>query len=93
MKGVSLKNGFSYRIETAPFGSKNIVIGTPERAKVVYTAHYDTAAVSLIPNIITPKNIFLYILYQLLVTLTLMLPAIIWHGCWKWDRCSRHAAG
>ena len=76
MKSVSLKYGFSYRIENAPFGSKNIVIGTPERAKVVYTAHYDTSAVSPVPNIITPKNILLYILYQLFVTLTLLLPAL-----------------
>ncbi len=54
---------------------RNVVIGDPKRAKVVYTAHYDTQPVMLLPNFITPKNIFVYILYQILViSLLIALP-------------------
>lgn len=47
--------------------SNNLVVGDPERAKVTYTAHYDTPAVMPLPNFITPKNLLMYILYQLLI--------------------------
>ena len=54
--------------------SRNIVIGDPERAKVVFTAHYDTCAVMPFPNFITPKNIPVYILYQLLLVVIIYAP-------------------
>ncbi len=46
---------------------RNIVIGDVDSAKVVYTAHYDTCAVMPLPNFITPKNILIYIVYQLIL--------------------------
>ena len=55
--------------------SRNIVIGSPETAKTVYTAHYDTCARLPIPNFITPRNIFLYLLYQILVAVLFVVPA------------------
>ena len=58
--------GYTSQIHTK-VSSNNIVIGDPETAKVTYTAHYDTPAVMPIPNFITPKNILIYILYQLLL--------------------------
>lgn len=58
--------GYPSQIHTKG-SSNNIVIGDPESAKVTYTAHYDTPAVMPIPNFITPKNILIYILYQLLM--------------------------
>lgn len=58
--------GYTSQIHTKG-SSNNIVIGDPETAKVTYTAHYDTPAVMPIPNFITPKNILIYILYQLLL--------------------------
>ena len=34
----------------------NIIIGNVEKAKVVFTAHYDTPAASLVPNFMVPAN-------------------------------------
>ena len=42
---------------------------SPESAKVIYTAHYDTCATLPFPNLITPKNIGLYLLYQIAIVL------------------------
>ena len=47
--------------------SCNVVVGNPEKAKLLYTAHYDTCAVLPFPNFITPRNMVLYLLYQLLI--------------------------
>lgn len=57
--------------------SRNVIIGNPERAKVVFTAHYDTAPVMPFPNFITPKNIPVYLLYQLLLVLVIYLPVAL----------------
>lgn len=59
--------GYQCRVEKGRFGAKNIVVGDPEQAKVLYTAHYDTCAVLPFPNFITPKNFFIYLLYQFLI--------------------------
>lgn len=48
--------------------SHNIVVGNPDKAKVLLTAHYDTCAVLPFPNFITPRNLFWYLAYQLLIT-------------------------
>lgn len=56
--------GYETHVEKGYWGSRNIVVGNPETAKVTYTAHYDTCAVMPFPNFITPKNIFVYFLYQ-----------------------------
>ena len=48
--------------------SHNVVVGDPERAKVLLTAHYDTCAVLPFPNFITPRNLFWYLVYQLVIT-------------------------
>ena len=53
----------------------NIVIGDPEQAEVIVTAHYDTPAVMPIPNFITPRNIPMYLLYQLLLLALLFVPS------------------
>ena len=47
--------------------SNNLVVGDPESAQVTYTAHYDTPAVMPLPNFLTPKNLLIYILYQLVI--------------------------
>ena len=43
---------------------QNIVIGNPETAKVIFTAHYDTPAKSIFPNIMMPRNVVLGMIYQ-----------------------------
>lgn len=66
--------GYPVTIEQGSFGAKNIVIGDPENAKYLITAHYDTCARMPVPNLITPKSLPLFVLYQLFVT-ALMLAA------------------
>lgn len=69
--------GYASQIHTKG-SNNNIIIGDPETAKVTYTAHYDTPAVMPIPNFITPKNLFIYLLYQLLlVAVFFILSAIV----------------
>ena len=58
------ERGYAFSVEGARFGAKNIIIGNPENAKVIFTAHYDTCARLPFPNFITPKNILLYIIFQ-----------------------------
>ena len=65
----SKDNGYDCRIEKAMFGSKNIVIGNPDTAKVIYTAHYDTCAALPFPNFITPLRFDIYLLYQIALLL------------------------
>ena len=72
VKGECAKHGYDVNVEKGSFGARNIVVGDPERAKVVYTAHYDTCAWLPFPNFITPKNIGIYLLYQIFLTLAMI---------------------
>ena len=53
--------------------SRNIIIGDPSRAKKIFTAHYDTCARLFIPNFITPFNIPVYLIYQIIVGIVLLV--------------------
>lgn len=53
----------------------NVIVGDPETAAVTYTAHYDTPPVMPIPNFITPKNLLVYLLYQLVIVLIFIVVA------------------
>ena len=59
--------GYDVKVENGAFGVRNIIVGDPDTAKVLYTAHYDTCARLPFPNFITPKNFLVYLLYQLLI--------------------------
>lgn len=67
LRGFAEERGYSFQIEKGSFGSRNAVVGDPDRARVVYTAHYDTCPVLPFPNFITPKCIGIYLLYQILI--------------------------
>ncbi len=68
-----LKNaGYAPSVQ-AGFAARNVVAGDPDTAKVIFSAHYDTCAVLPIPNFITPRNMFFYICYQLLMIAPLFL--------------------
>ena len=69
--------GYACREEKGSFGSRNVVIGNPETADFLVTAHYDTCAVLPIPNLITPCNFFLYFLYQMLIVAVCFLLAMM----------------
>ena len=68
--------GYSLRVEKGSFGSRNLVIGDPEKAKYLVTAHYDTCAWMPVPNFITPCNFLVYFLYQLMLTIVIFAFAI-----------------
>lgn len=59
------------------FRSSNVVMGDPEMAEVTFTAHYDTPAVMPLPNFITPRNVLVYILYQLVLVPVLLIPGAL----------------
>lgn len=67
--------GYSVKTEWNS-GNYNVVIGNPETAEAVFTAHYDTPPVMPIPNFITPKNILFYLIYQIGVVLLLLAVCI-----------------
>lgn len=69
VKNAAENMGYDFKVEKAFFGGRNIVIGNPDTAQVLYTAHYDTCARLPFPNFITPKNIFIYLLYQFLLVM------------------------
>ena len=69
--------GYTYKVEEGSFGSMNIVLGDPQKAKYLVTAHYDTPAGMFLPNLITPCNFWTFLGYQILVTLIMLgIPAI-----------------
>ena len=59
---------------------RNLVLGDPDTAKVIFTAHYDTCARLPFPNFITPKNFLIYLLYNLLIALPFLalMFAVTW---------------
>lgn len=62
------------------FAARNVVVGDPDTAKIIFSAHYDTCAVLPIPNFITPRNMFFYICYQLLLVIPLFLLVAVVEG-------------
>lgn len=62
------------------FAARNVVVGDPDKAQVLLTAHYDTQAVLPVPNFITPRNPFFFVLYQLLIVLPLFLAVGVVEG-------------
>lgn len=68
---------YPWQEQKGSFGAVNIIMGDPEKAEYLVTAHYDTCAGMIFPNLITPCNFLLYILYQLFVVACMMIiPAI-----------------
>lgn len=76
LEPVVRAKGYEMKVEKGS-GARNIVIGDVDSAKVVFAAHYDTCAVMPFPNFITPKSIFLYIVYQFVLTFLLLVPAVL----------------
>jgi len=72
VKGLSAARGYDVKVEKGSLGARNIVVGDPDTAKVIYTAHYDTSPVLPFPNFITPKNIFIYILYNIALAIAML---------------------
>ena len=81
VQATATELGYDSHTEKGYLGARNIVVGNPDTAKVIYTAHYDTCAVMPFPNFITPKCIWIYLLYQILITVVLLAaPTLIVAG-------------
>ena len=65
--------GYSVVVESGNFGSRNIVMGDPQNAKYLVTAHYDTCAALPVPNFLMPCNLPVFILSQTVLWLSLIL--------------------
>lgn len=66
------------RVEkTGLMGSRNLIYGDPDTAKIVFTAHYDTVNVSLIPNLVTPDRPWIRYLNTLLVLAPMIIVTIL----------------
>lgn len=69
LKGELERAGWTVREEGSLFSGHSVIAGDPEKAKVLYTAHYDTQAVLPFPNFITPRNPGIYVGFQVLICL------------------------
>lgn len=77
VKQLAESKGCKFSIESGSFGARNIVIGDPDRAKAVFTAHYDTCPVLPVPNFITPKNILYYVIYQIILVVGIVAVVLV----------------
>ncbi len=60
--------GYAVRVEENDKGrQQNVVVGDPEHASVTFTAHYDTPATILLPDLQIPRNFPVYLAWQALV--------------------------
>ena len=69
--------GYDSRVEQGSFGSKNLIVGDPRQADYLVTAHYDTCAQLPIPNFITPCNLWLFLLWQVVLTLLILVVCVL----------------
>lgn len=69
--------GYAVTVEKGQLGAQNLLLGDPETAKFLVTAHYDTCANMLLPNFITPCNVFLYLAYQIGLVLLLIVASAV----------------
>ncbi len=70
------EKGISVKVEQNK-KNENVVVGSPENAKAVFTAHYDTPATSIVPNLMMPRNIFLLYLFHLLPIFAILALSLI----------------
>lgn len=80
------EQGYTAQTEVASNVVKchNVVVGDPETAQVTFTAHYDTPAGMILPNFITPCNMLVYLLYQVVMCVVLLGPAILLGAAAGW---------
>ncbi len=74
---VATEQGLPCQVEKGTFGVRNIVVGDLDRAKVVFTAHYDTCPVLPFPNFVTPKQFSIYLLYQVVIVVALFAVTLL----------------
>jgi len=60
--------GYESRVEQGSFGSRNLILGDPEQARCLVTAHYDTCARLPFPNYTFPCGFWIFLIWQAAVT-------------------------
>lgn len=68
--------GYAVRTEVLK-DSENIIVGDPDTAEVVFTAHYDTPVGFFMPNLMTPRNRNLFMCYQLAIVAVMLALACV----------------
>ncbi len=69
--------GYPCMEEQGSLGACNLLIGDPQTADFLLTAHYDTSARLLIPNWIIPCNFWLYLAWQITQIAAMVLISIL----------------
>lgn len=69
--------GYPVAVEKGNLGSHNVVIGDPEKAKYLITAHYDTCAKLPIPNLLTPCSLAGFLGYQMILLLVMIVCGLV----------------
>lgn len=69
VQSYAQRQGYPVTVEKGSLGAQNLIIGDPETAKYLVTAHYDTCANMIVPNYITPCNFWAFLGYQMLLTI------------------------
>lgn len=69
--------GYDLVIEKGRMGAQNIILGNPDSARYLITAHYDTPAALPFPNLITPCSFLPFLGYQIVITILMFLMAFI----------------
>ena len=80
------EQGYTAQVESGWNLAKchNIVVGAPENAEVTFTAHYDTQPVMFLPNFITPCNVLIYFVYQLILCVVLFAVPMLLGALMGW---------
>lgn len=72
--------GYPCTAEAGSFGCKNLIIGDPEQANYLVTAHYDTCARLPIPNYLTPCDFLPLLFWQILLSVLILAACIVLGG-------------
>lgn len=71
------EKGVCVTTETTSDGkNQNVVIGNPDKAQVLLSAHYDTPARAIFPNMMIPRNKPLFFLFQFLPVIVMLAIAL-----------------
>ena len=70
--------GYEPRIEESGIlKAKNLVVGDPDKAVIVFCARYDTPARRFVPSVLFPANPVLDFLMQILNMILLLVPSLV----------------
>ena len=72
--------GYSVSEEKGSMGAVNLLIGNPQTANFLVTAHYDTCARMLLPNLVAPCSVLFFWGYQFLIVGSLLLATMVITG-------------